>query len=92
MQREGAVHIRDTSNAFRLSTELGDWAPVSLQGQFVYAFAHIYEPVRDVHQTSQTGGGPYSTPHHACLATYFVDGTPPDKGVVACPASSPGRP
>ena len=54
---------------------------VDLQGQYVSVFAHIYEPVRSAKQSGQSHG-PYST--HACVARYFVDGTPPQRGHAAC--------
>ena len=53
---------------------------VDLQGQYVSVFAHIYEPVRSAKLPGQSHG-PYST--HACVARYFVDGTPPEKGGAA---------
>ena len=52
----------------------------NLQGKFVNVFAHIYEPVRNMSSSGQSHG-PYST--HACVARYFVDGTPPQKGGAA---------
>ena len=51
-----------------------------LQRKFVNVFAHIYEPVRNMSSSGQSHG-PYST--HACVARYFVDGTPPQKGGAA---------
>ena len=54
---------------------------VDLQGQYVSVFAYIYEPVRSTKQSGQSHG-PYST--HACVARYFVDGTPPQRGHAAC--------
>ena len=51
-----------------------------LQAKYVNVFAHIYEPVRSVKLPGQSHG-PYSA--HACVARYFVDGTPPQKGGAA---------
>ena len=53
---------------------------VDLQAKYVNVFAHIYEPVRNTSSSGQSHG-PYST--HACVARYFVDGTPPQKGGAA---------
>ena len=53
---------------------------VDLQAKYVNVFAHIYEPVRNTSSPGQSHG-PYST--HACVARYFVDGTPPQKGGAA---------
>ena len=53
---------------------------VDLQAKYVNVFAHIYEPVRSAKLPGQSHG-PYST--HACVARYFVDGTPPQKGGAA---------
>ena len=53
---------------------------VDLQAKYVNVFAHIYEPVRSAKLPGQSHG-PYST--HACVARYFVDGTPPQKGDAA---------
>ena len=55
---------------------------VDLQGQYVSVFAHIYEPVRSTQLLTSQSHGPYST--HACVARYFVDGTPPQRGHAAC--------
>jgi hypothetical protein len=55
---------------------------VDLQGQYVSVFAHIYEPVRSTQLLTSQSHGPYST--HACVARYFVDGTPPQSGHAAC--------
>ena len=55
---------------------------VNLQGQYVSVFAHIYEPVRSTQLLTNQSHGPYST--HACVARYFVDGTPPQRGHAAC--------
>ena len=52
-----------------------------LQAKYVNVFAHIYEPVRNTSSPGQSHG-PYST-HHACVARYFVDSTPPQKGGAA---------
>ena len=54
---------------------------VDLQAKYVNVFAHIYEPVRNTSSPGQSHG-PYST-HHACVARYFVDSTPPQKGGAA---------
>ena len=51
-----------------------------LQAKHVNIFAHIYEPVRNTSSSGQSHG-PYST--HACVARYFVDDTPPQKGGAA---------
>ena len=53
---------------------------IDLQAKYVNVFAHIYEPVRSAKLPGQSHG-PYST--HACVARYFVDGTPPQKGGAA---------
>ena len=53
---------------------------IDLQAKYVNVFAHIYEPVRSVQLPGQLHE-PYST--HACVARYFVDGTPPQKGGAA---------
>ena len=53
---------------------------VDLQAKYVNVFAHIYEPVRNTSSSGQSHG-PYST--HACVARYFVDDTPPQKGGAA---------
>ena len=53
---------------------------IDLQAKYVNVFAHIYEPVRNTSSSGQSHG-PYST--HACVARYFVDGTPPQKGGAA---------
>ena len=53
---------------------------VNLQAAYVHVFAHIYEPVRGAQLPGQSHG-PYST--HACVARYFVDGTPPEQGGAA---------
>ena len=53
---------------------------VVLQAKYVHVFAHIYEPVR-VAQLPGQSHGPYSA--HACVARYFVDGTPPEQGGAA---------
>lgn len=62
----------------------GSFAPplpkFNLQAKYVNVFAHIYEPVRNTSSSGQSHG-PYST--HACVARYFVDGTPPQKGSAA---------
>jgi len=55
---------------------------VDLQKQYVSVFAHIYEPVRSTQLLTSQSHGPYST--HACVARYFVDGTPPQRGHAAC--------
>ena len=54
---------------------------IDLQAKYVNVFAHIYEPVRNTSSPGQSHG-PYST-HHACVARYFVDSTPPQKGGAA---------
>ena len=53
---------------------------IDLQAKYVNVFAHIYEPVRNTSSSGQLHE-PYST--HACVARYFVDGTPPQKGGAA---------
>ena len=53
---------------------------IDLQAKYVNVFAHIYEPVRSAKLPGQSHG-PYST--HACVARYFVDDTPPQKGGAA---------
>ena len=53
---------------------------VDLHAKYVHVFAHIYEPVRGAQLPGQSHR-PYST--HACVARYFVDGTPPEKGGAA---------
>ena len=65
--------FKDLNGSAMLSADL-------LQGKYVNVFAHIYEPVRNT-SSSRQSHGPYST--HACVARYFVDGTPPQKGGAA---------
>ena len=65
--------FKDLNGSAMLSADL-------LQGKYVNVFAHIYEPVRNTSSSGQSHG-PYST--HACVARYFVDGTPPQKGGAA---------
>ena len=74
-QRTYSYSLRDLDGSFTPPLP-----SVDLQAKYVNIFAHIYEPVRSAKLPGQSHG-PYST--HACVARYFVDGTPPQKGGAA---------
>mgnify|MGYP004281718337 CR=1 FL=1 len=74
-QRTYSYSLRDLDGSFTPPLP-----SVDLQAKYVNIFAHIYEPVRGAKLPGQSHG-PYST--HACVARYFVDDTPPQKGGAA---------